>query len=180
MLKSSHRVASRFMLAFEPGMKESHPPSPQEDGWNPGEVVDFQPTEGTGSQVPPARDNQGKEIPAPKLPPVSIPGVDKTATRKEWAGTDVRSIAERVESWWDDFEQLIRGYWSLSSDLKIVRSKNKMVFRVNHLGPMTVEIIGPPTKLKVYVGGAERTFGPDANLFDILMWIEGVPRNQFR
>lgn len=53
-----------------------------------------------------------------------------------------------------------------------------MVVHVDHLGPMVVEIVGPPTSLKVYVGRASKNFDASASLFDILMWIEGVPRNR--
>lgn len=187
---ASARVVERFLAAYEQGHRKDDSRDPNTDGWVNGLVEDFIPTEGEGSQVPFPRDNQGHPLAPPDLGIENIPGYEwhdkskafhsvmEKVARDEWAGVDTRSFAARVQSWWDDFEALIKEYWSLSSDLKIARTKNKMVFRVDHLGPMTVEIVGPPTNLKVYVGGASKNFDASTSLFDILMWIEGVPRNR--
>lgn len=56
---SSRRVARRFasrrQAAYETGQVVR-------DGWDPGQYVPA-PVEGEGSQVPPARDSFGKELP---------------------------------------------------------------------------------------------------------------------
>jgi len=56
---SSRRVASRFasrrQAAYETGQVV-------QDGWDPGQYVPA-PVKGEGSQVPPARDSFGKELP---------------------------------------------------------------------------------------------------------------------
>lgn len=51
---SARRVAHRY-AAYVPGQVV-------EEGWNPGAYAPA-PVEGTGSQVPPARDSFGKELP---------------------------------------------------------------------------------------------------------------------
>jgi hypothetical protein len=193
-VRSAIEAASEKMLAirsaYEQGHRKDDSRDPNTDGWVNGLVEDFVPTEGEGSQVPFPRDNQGQAVEPPNLGIETIPGYEwhdkskafhsvmEKMARDEWAGVDTRSLASRVRSWWDDLEALIKEYWSLSSDLKIARTKNKIVFRVDHLGPMTVEIVGPPGNLKVYVGGASKNFDAETSLFDILMWIEGVPRNR--
>lgn len=154
-----------------------------DEGWQHGKVEPFEGTVGEGSQTPPAHDHQGAPVDPPEFPPIEVPGYEwhekaPKVARDRWAGVDTRSFASRVLSWWDDLEALVREYWSLSPDLKVTRSKNKLVFSVNHLGPMSVEVVGPPTSLKVYVGGASNTFDATTSLYDILMWIEGVPRNR--
>jgi hypothetical protein len=57
MKPSARRVASRYTQAlYIPGQVE-------DDGWEPGAVAPLESGDGDGSQVPPARDNNGNELP---------------------------------------------------------------------------------------------------------------------
>lgn len=179
MRVSTSRVAIRHLTR-----RARDEEGPTETGWAPGSVDPFQPTTGEGSQTPPAHDNQGHPIDVPTFDAVKIPGYtwhqDPTRAHQKsandtWAGIDIRSIDSRVAAWWDDLEKLIREYWSFQ-EISLTRSRNKIVFDVQHLMPLHVEIVGAPVAVKVYVGGASATFDKRTSLWEILMWIDGVAR----
>lgn len=99
------------------------------------------------------------------------------ANANEWAGIDTRSIQLRIGSWWNDFERLIVEYWSLQR-VVVRRAPNKMSFDVSMAGQHHVEIQGPPTKPKIFIGGDVGQFDMGDSLWDMLMWIDTTCRKR--
>lgn len=94
-MKSIARVASRFLAAYDE-LGRTH-----EMGWQHGQVEPWQPSLGEGSQVPPARDNQGQEVKPPNLPKMDIPGYGKYAAsflRSPSSPRDAEPLTSREET----------------------------------------------------------------------------------
>lgn len=188
--KSASRIADSFLATSKQAYDEIGR-SPY--GYNPGHVTPFQPTVGEGSQVPFARDHQGKPVALPDLGRLEIPGYEWHDTSKAFhqvvmknargetmkIGIDVRSFQARKDAWWDDFVALIKEYWSFQ-EVKLRKGRGGFAFEVQQMGTLRVEVQGPANKPTVRVlGKGEKQFDADESLWDILMWIDGVGRNGF-
>jgi hypothetical protein len=98
---------------------------------------------------------------------------------REFAGIDVRSFNQRRTDWWDDLAKLIQEWWSWSK-VTVRKVRGKLTARVDFPGtqqrPVEITVKGLEGKPTVYVWAAERTFGPDDSLLDIMYWIDSITR----
>jgi hypothetical protein len=162
-------------------------------GYDPGHVEPFEPTVGEGSQVPFARDHQGKPVAPPDLGTLEIPGYEWHDTSKAFhqvvmknangepmkLGINVQSFKDRKAGWWGDFIALIKEYWSFQQ-VPFKQGPGGFSFEVQQGGLLRVEVRGPAERPTVRVlGKTEKKFDADTSLWDILMWIDGVSRNGF-
>ena len=162
-------------------------------GYDPGHVTPFEPTVGEGSQVPFARDHQGKPVPAPDLGTLEIPGYEWHDKSKAFhqvvmknakgepmkLGINIQSFKDRKAGWWGDFVALIKEYWSFQ-EVTFKKGPGGFSFEVQQGGTLRVEVRGPAERPTVRVlGKTEKKFDSDTTLWDILMWIDGVSRNGF-
>lgn len=160
-------------------------------GYDPGHVEPFKPTEGEGSQVPFARDHQGKPVAPPDLGLLKIPGyewhdtskafhqvVQKNASNTEMFGIDVRSISQRRIAWWQDFVALVKEYWSFQK-FDVTLNRNGIQFQVLQNGLRNIEVRGPIETPTVYVGGTGKKFDATTSLWEMVLWMDSVCRNGF-
>lgn len=96
---------------------------------------------------------------------------------QNFAGINVRSFQQRKDAWWDDMAAILEEWWSFQK-VSVKRSRGKIVVVVpTPQRTWEIEVRGPVEKPTVYVGGASKTFGPDANILkDIMYWIDGITR----
>lgn len=107
---------------------------------------------------------------------------------ERWMGINVSSYSDRYveprevsDQWWIDLESLLKEYWSLQRVQVGSSSSNLMWARVSGVGgPMEVQFMGSPERgMKVsIVGEAEKKFGPDASLKEMLLWVDKADRNR--
>ena len=92
------RVADQFLSAFEPGERTEEHKSPGDDGWVNGKIEPIQYTEGEGSQVPFARDNQGNPLPPPDLGIETIPGYEWHDKSKAFHSIESKTASDKTAS----------------------------------------------------------------------------------
>ncbi len=94
------------------------------------------------------------------------------------AGIDIRSYNQRRAAWWDDLGELIKEWWSLEK-VTVRKVRGRMTALVDFRGGrrnIEIDVKGPESKPTVYVWAAERSFGSDHSLLDIIYWIDKVTR----
>lgn len=86
------RVADRFLAAYEETGRDST------NGWEHGRVEPIQRTDGEGSQVPFARDNQGQPLDPPDLGTIEIPGYEWHDKSKAFHAIGGKTAASTLRS----------------------------------------------------------------------------------
>lgn len=86
------RVADRFLAAYEETGRDP------KEGWAHGRVEPIQRTDGEGSQVPFARDNQGQPLDPPDLGTIEIPGYEWHDKSKAFHSIGDKTASDRTAS----------------------------------------------------------------------------------
>lgn len=90
--EATDRVADRFLSSYEETGRDPV------EGWAHGRVEPIQRTDGEGSQVPFARDNQGQPLEPPDLGTIEIPGYEWHDKSKAFHSIGGKAASDRAAS----------------------------------------------------------------------------------